>query len=96
MQDNKLVTVDFQDFPSLVQFEARGNQIRSTEGIKAPLLSKLYLADNRINEIKDLNACPKLTHIYLRNNLIHSLEGIQNGSSLQYINLRYKFNRYFN
>lgn len=82
--------MNLRNFPELKQLECRNNKLTSTSGINAPVLEKLYLAENNINRVEGLEDKPKLQLIHLRDNKLEKLDGFANANlpSLSYLNLR--------
>ena len=50
---------------------------------RCPKLSVLYLFDNKIERLQNLDFCPNLTHLYLQNNHLRRVENLQCLTSLQ-------------
>ncbi|XP_025020867.1 leucine-rich repeat-containing protein 23 [Python bivittatus] len=74
---------------NLHTLELRGNALKSTAGLYLPKLKNLYLAQNAIFHLEDLENLEQLTTLHLRDNMIEVLDGFSNNmKSLQYLNLR--------
>ncbi|XP_075258980.1 leucine-rich repeat-containing protein 23-like [Convolutriloba macropyga] len=69
--------------------ELRSNQLRTTKGLVIPTLRNLYLAQNVIKYLEDVDKLCNLQLLHMRDNHIEHLDGFsENNRALQYLNLR--------
>ena len=88
---NEIVDVDFisKKLSRLTLIEMRGNKLTTTKGLNMRNLQKIYLGENNISRIADLDDLQHLTTLFLRQNDISNLDGFsENMLNLQYLNLR--------
>ncbi|OWA52148.1 putative Leucine-rich repeat-containing protein 23 [Hypsibius exemplaris] len=92
MNFNRIKSLDFlkdQEMKWLRRLELRGNGLKTTAGIRHQFLEELYLAENDIREVEDLEFCPNLKHLHLRDNQIIEVTGFsKRNAKLEYVNLR--------
>jgi len=96
LNNNMISEVQFDGdaLRKLSVLEMRGNQLTSTVGLGLPKLQRLYLGENQITEIVDLEKCTALKILHLRGNgettnQLENLDGFsKNMVALQYLNLR--------
>ncbi|KAI9202928.1 uncharacterized protein BJ171DRAFT_600383 [Polychytrium aggregatum] len=89
ISENQLTVLNLEEFSELVHLEARLNKLTHTSGIRAPKVQRMYLAQNQIRHLVDLDDKPNLILLHLRENFIETLDGInENLKSLSYLNLR--------
>ncbi|TPX70691.1 hypothetical protein SpCBS45565_g01582 [Spizellomyces sp. 'palustris'] len=94
LNENNLPSLALPDFSSLLHLEARSNVAKSVSPLVAPKLQKLYLGNNPLEKLSniDLEGKPFLQLLHLRECGIKSLEtgkGVMEGlRSLIYLNLR--------
>lgn len=72
----------------LKQLELRGNFLTDMSGSYPASLEALYLAENRIKELKPCADLRRLTVLHLRENYIRKLDDLGDLLSLIYLNLR--------
>ena len=70
----------------LKQLSLRGNKLKNTNGINAPNIRNLYLAENSIDTIN--LELKEIERLHLRKNQMSSLAGLENLQSITYLNLR--------
>ncbi|NXA05891.1 LRC23 protein, partial [Sapayoa aenigma] len=92
LKGNKIQTVlglSQDQLFSLQILELRGNKLESTAGFRLPKLKKLYLAQNNICSLEDLEGLEQLETLHLRDNKLETLDGFSSSMKcLQYLNLR--------
>lgn len=89
LSENRLTQLKLEEFGELLHLEARANKLKHTGKINAPKIQRLYLAQNQIEKIIELEDKYSLLLIHLRDNQISDLSGFsERMKSLSYINLR--------
>ncbi|EEB11634.1 protein phosphatase 1 regulatory subunit SDS22, putative [Pediculus humanus corporis] len=89
---NHVRDVDPRDcwkLPKLTQLELRGNLLQTTEGIQYQSLVNLYLAQNKITELRGFEILINLERLHLRENPLSDLTGFTKSNvKLKYLNVR--------
>ncbi len=92
MSHNKitdLTNLEHLNLSMLHTLELRSNQLRTTKGLVIPTLKNLYLAQNVIKHLEDMDKLVNLQLLHMRDNHVESLDGLsENNRNLQYLNLR--------
>lgn len=74
---------------SFQQLELRGNLLQTTEGIQYQSLVNLYLAQNKITELRGFEILINLERLHLRENPLSDLTGFTKSNvKLKYLNVR--------
>lgn len=88
---NGMEKADFDEdsFPALLNLEMRSNKLTSTANCGSPNLETLFLAQNQITTISDLEGCSRLNTLHLRENNLEKLDGFgPDMAALATVNLR--------
>lgn len=87
--DIKEITLNPYDLKNLKSLELRGNILTTTNGIFFPGLISLYLAENQIERLENLEILVNLKILHLRSNKLSSLDGFDSRCiKLNYLNFR--------
>ena len=78
--DNKIkaITTDFNVFPHLRVLDLSYNNVRIIENLDIPTLEVLFLTENKITKIQNLDKLPNLKQLELGSNRIRKIENLEN------------------